>query len=88
MCEFKASLVYKESSRTAQGCFTEKPCLQNNNNKDKKDNFIHLFWGFCFSQLLIIKLRSFLLDNRSFLNYVYVLTTFFFAMYAICFLNK
>jgi hypothetical protein len=27
LCEFKASLVYTESSRAAKG-YTEKPCLQ------------------------------------------------------------
>jgi hypothetical protein len=33
--EFEASLVYKVSSRTAQG-YTEKPCLRKKKKKKKK----------------------------------------------------
>ena len=31
LCEFEASLVYKESSRTGSKSYTEKPCQKENN---------------------------------------------------------
>jgi hypothetical protein len=34
--EFEASLVYKVSSRTAQG-YTEKPCLRKKKKKKRKE---------------------------------------------------
>ena len=33
LCEFKANLVYRMSSRTARACYTEKPCLKKQTNK-------------------------------------------------------
>jgi hypothetical protein len=36
LSEFKASLVYKESSRTARAVNTKKPCLKNQKKKKKK----------------------------------------------------
>jgi hypothetical protein len=35
--EFKASLVYRESSRTARATYTEKPCLEKSNKQTKAD---------------------------------------------------
>jgi hypothetical protein len=35
--EFKASLVYRVSSRTAKG-YTEKPCLRKKKKKKEKEN--------------------------------------------------
>jgi hypothetical protein len=35
--EFKASLIYRESSRTCQR-YTEKPCLENKKQKTKQTN--------------------------------------------------
>ena len=35
LCEFKASLVYRASSRTAKS-YTEKLCLEKNTNKQNK----------------------------------------------------
>ena len=43
-CEFKASLLYKVSSRTSQGCFTEKPCLKN-----KQTNKNTIYYGYYLS---------------------------------------
>lgn len=36
LCEFKANVVYKESSRTVKRCYTEKHCLRAGVGEERK----------------------------------------------------
>jgi hypothetical protein len=38
LCEFKAILFYKLSSRTSMLCYTKKPCLNPPTPKEKENN--------------------------------------------------
>ena len=41
LCESEDSLAYRVSSRTAQGCYTEKPCLKKTNKQKKCYIFLY-----------------------------------------------
>ena len=66
LCEFEASLVYKESSRTGSKA-TEKPCLGNKKNALKMQ-FTYMKFYKDFSELTIVNaLKAVLIHTVAFI---------------------